>query len=32
VDGTVTDKVYSIEPIYSVTSENVADVLDKFNG
>jgi ABC-type sugar transport system substrate-binding protein len=32
VDGTFTDKVYSIEPIYSVTIDNVAEVLEKFLG
>lgn len=32
VDGSFTDSKYSIEPIYSVTSDNVAEVLEKFLG
>lgn len=32
VQGKFTGKVYSIEPIYSVTSKNVADVIAKNNG
>jgi ribose transport system substrate-binding protein len=32
VDGSFTDRTYSVEPIYSVTSENVDDVISKLNG
>jgi ABC-type sugar transport system substrate-binding protein len=32
VEGTFEGDSYAIEPVYSVTSENVADVLAKFNG